>query len=249
MNVTRRCRSYFLRGLAVLLPTMLTIWILACGFNFVQENVTVHINRGLVKAITWVWAQQHKEISDTALETYEGKLTEKFAKGFAGSIVGLLIAIAIIVLVGALLASVAGRVLWRGVEAVILGVPVLRRVYPYVKQVTDFILTQEEQKKVFSKVVAVEYPRAGMWAVGFVTGSGLRRISEDMDQEWLTVLISTCPTPITGPIVVVPKEQTIALDMTIEEAFRFVISAGVVIPDDQHPIALPASSVVEQEKC
>jgi len=249
MNVTRRCRNYFLRGLAVLLPTMLTIWILAWGFNFVQENVTVHINRGLVKGITWVWAQQHKEISDTAVETYEGKLTEEFANGFAGSIVGLLIAIAIIFLVGALLASMAGKVLWRGVEAVIRGVPVLRRVYPYVKQVTDFILTQEEQQKVFSKVVAVEYPRAGMWAVGFVTGSGLRRISEDTDQEWLTILISTCPTPITGPIVVVPKEQTIALDMTIEEAFRFVVSAGVVIPDDQHPIALPAASVVEQEKC
>lgn len=248
MNVTRRCRSYFLRGLAVLLPTMLTIWILACGFNFVQENVTVHINRGLVKAITWAWAQQHEGISDTALTTYKDNLNEKFARGFAGSIVGLLIAIAIIFLVGALLASVAGRVLWRGIEAVILGVPVLRRVYPYVKQVTDFILTQEEQKKVFSKVVAVEYPRAGMWAVGFVTGSGLRRISEDTDQEWLTVLISTSPTPITGPVVVVPREQTIPLDMTIEEAFRFVVSAGVVIPDDQHPIALPASAV-EQEKC
>jgi len=248
MNVTRRCRNYFLRGLAVLLPTMLTIWILACGFRFVQENVTVHINRGLVGAMTWAWAQRHEGVSDAALETYKGSLNEKFAKGFAGSIVGLLIAVAIIFLVGALLASVAGRVLWRGVEAVILGVPVLRRVYPYVKQVTDFILTQEQQKKAFSKVVAVEYPRAGMWALGFVTGSGFRRISEDTDQEWLTVLISTCPTPITGPIVAVPKEQTIALDMTIEEAFRFVISAGVVTPDDQHRIALPAATV-EQEKC
>jgi uncharacterized membrane protein len=247
MNVTRRFRNYFLRGLAVLLPTMLTIWILAWGYGLIQRNVSVHINKGLVKAQTWVWAQRHQGISDDAVKTYEGKLTEKFARGFAGSIVGLLIAMVAVFLVGALLASVVGRALWGIIEASIMSTPVLRRVYPYVKQVTDFVLPPEDQKRMFSSVVAVEYPRTGLWSIGFVTGSGLRKISQSEQQEFLTVLISTSPTPITGPVVFVPKEEAIELDMTIEEAVRFVVSAGVVAPDSRQPMALPAA-VLEQEK-
>jgi uncharacterized membrane protein len=248
MNVTRRFRNYFLRGLAVLLPTMLTIWILAWGYGLIRWNVSVHINRGIVRAQTWVWAQKHPGISDDAIEKYRSDLDERFAKGFAGSIVGLLIAAVVTVLVGALLAGVVGRAVWRVIEASIANTPVVRRVYPYVKQVTDFMLPLEDQKSMFSKVVAVEYPRQGCWSVGFVTGSGLRQISQHERQEFLTVLVSTSPTPITGPVVVVPKEETISLDMTIEEAVRFVVSAGVVAPDGRHPSALPATSV-EQEKC
>jgi uncharacterized membrane protein len=247
MNVTRRFRNYFLRGLAVLLPTMLTIWILAWGYGLIQRNVSIHINKGIVKAQTWVWAQRHEEISEEAIKTYEDKLNSRFANGFAGSIVGLLIAMVAIVLVGALLASVVGRALWRGVEASIMNTPVVRRVYPYVKQVTDFVLPPEDQKRMFSKVVAVEYPRQGLWSVGFVTGSGLRSISQHEQQEFLTVLISSSPTPITGPVVIVPRDETISLDMTIEEAVRFIVSGGVVAPDGRLA-ALPAA-LVEQEKC
>jgi len=248
MNITRRFKSYFLRGLAVLLPTMLTVWILAWGYGLIQRNVTVHINKGIVKAQTRVWAQRHQGISEDAVKKYESDLTERFAKGFAGSIVGMGVAMVAIVLVGALLASVVGKALWRVIEASIMNTPVLRRVYPYVKQVTDFVLPPEDQKRMFSRVVALEYPRPGLWTIGFVTGSGLRRISQSEQREFLTVLISTCPTPITGPVVFVPKEETIALDMTVEEAVRFVVSAGVVAPNGRCPSARPAA-LVEQEKC
>jgi len=63
MNVTHRFRGYFLRGLAVLLPTILTIWILAWGYGLIQRNISVHINKGIVKAQTWVWVQKHEGIS------------------------------------------------------------------------------------------------------------------------------------------------------------------------------------------
>lgn len=248
MNLTRRFRNYFLHGLAVLLPTMLTIWILAWGYGLIQRNVSVHINKGLVRAMTWVWARQHEGISNDAIDKYRDNLTDRFAKGFAGSIVGLLIAMVAIFLVGALLASVVGRALWRIIEASIMNTPVIRRVYPYVKQVTDFVLPPEDQKRMFSKVVAVEYPRQGCWSVGFVTGSGLRSISRGEQQEFLTVLVSTSPTPITGPVVIIPKDEAISLDMTVEEAVRFIVSGGVVAPDARHPRALPAAAV-EQEEC
>jgi len=232
MTITRRFKSYFLRGLAVLLPTMLTIWILAWGYGLIQRNISVHINRGLVWSIMQTQGPEGLAKED---------LDQILVVGAAGSAVGFLIALVLIVLVGAILASVVGRGLWRLVEAFIRSTPVLRRVYPYVKQVTDFVLTQEEQKKMFSRVVAVEYPRKGIWSIGFVTGSGLKKITASIQKEFLTILIPNSPTPITGYVIVVPKEQTIALDMTIEEAFRFAISAGVVAPDSQRVMAPPAS--------
>jgi uncharacterized membrane protein len=230
MSITRRFKSYFLRGLAVLLPTMLTLWILAKAYKFLQDNIAVYINKGLVQLILRVQGPTGPS---------QQRLEEIFVDGTAGSVVGFLIALAFVFLVGALLASVMGRALWRLVERSIETTPVLRRVYPYVKQITDFLLTQEDRPQVFSRVVAVEYPRKGAWSLGFVTGSGLRRISESVQQELLTVLISTSPTPITGYVVVVPKDQTIALDMTVEEAFRFLVSGGVIAPGSPPPNALP----------
>ena len=115
-----------------------------------------------------------------------------------------------------------------------MNTPFLRQVYPYVKQVTDFLLTQKEQKNVFSRVVAVEYPRKGIWSMGMVTGSGLKKVVDSVEKEFLTILIPTSPTPFTGFVIMVPKEQTIELDMTIEEALRFAISAGVIAPSNEH---------------
>ena len=94
---------------------------------------------------------------------------------------------------------------------------------------TDFLFS--DQKLSFSRVVAVQYPRKGVWSVGMVTGSGLRRISENPGTEMLTVFMPTSPTPFTGFIIVVPREETIDLDMPIEQAVRFFISGGVLSPD------------------
>jgi uncharacterized membrane protein len=112
-----------------------------------------------------------------------------------GSIAGFLIALVAVCIVGALLASVVGKTLWRMTEKFIMNTPFLRRVYPYIKQITDFLLTQEEQKKLFSRVVAVEYPRKSIWSIGFVTGSGIQRVVDNVKKEFLTVLIPTSPTP------------------------------------------------------
>jgi len=120
-----------------------------------------------------------------------------------------------------------------------LNTPVMRRVYPYVKQVTNFILPPEEQAQRFSGVVAVEYPRKGVWSLGFVTGEGLRSVVERLGSEFLTVMVPTSPTPVTGWVITVPKADTIALDMTVEEALRFIVSAGVIAPDGEHPALLP----------
>ena len=82
----------------------------------------------------------------------------------------------------------------------------------------------------FSRVVGVEYPRKGIWSMGLVTGSGIKKIIAKVEKEFLTILIPTSPTPFTGFVIMVPKEDTVDLDMTIEEALRFAVSGGVITP-------------------
>jgi uncharacterized membrane protein len=217
MSVARRFKSYFFRGLAVLLPTILTIWILVWGYGFIQDNISIHIKRGLVRLIILAGGSE-EELS-------------KFWIGGALSIAGFLLALIGVCIVGAVLASVVGRSLWRIIEKFIMNTPFLRQIYPYVKQITDFLLTQEEKKKLFSQVVAIEYPRKGIWAIGMVTGSGLKKIVDKVEKEFVTVFVPSSPTPFTGYVIMVPKEQTIEMDMTIEEALRFAVSGGVIAPE------------------
>ena len=184
-----------------------------------------------------------------ASESFVDERLDKFWINVALSVAGFLIALSIVCVIGALLASVVGKTLWRIVEKFIMNTPFLRQVYPYVKQITDFLLTREEQKKLFSRVVAVEYPRKGIWSMGMVTGSGLKKVVDNVKKEFLTVLIPTSPTPFTGFVIMVPKEQTIELDMTIEEALRFAVSAGVIAPQsDKGAGFLPPAGLESKEK-
>jgi len=232
MPITRRLKSYFFRGLAVLLPTIVTIWILAWGYSFIQKNIGIYINRGLVRLTMLV---KGLDWNNESLR----KVWSDFWVDGLGSIAGFIIALIAVFIVGALLASVVGKAIWRMIEGFIMNTPLLRRIYPYVKQITDFLLTQDEHEKMFSRVVALEYPRKGTWSIGFVTGSGLKRVVDNVEKEFLTILIPNSPMPVTGYVIMVPKEQTIALDMTVEEAFRFTISAGVIAPGSQQVAALP----------
>lgn len=261
MSVRRRFKGYFLHGLAVLLPTILTLWLFVWAYTFIQTKIGVHINRGLVYAIALL-ANDRIQVTDNEIRAYllknkpelagnEQELQvhmrradilrkvriEHLAKTWVyglGSIAGFLVAVVGVCIFGALLASYVGRSIWRNVEKFIMNTPILRKVFPYVKQVTDFFLTNEEQKKLFSRVVAVEYPRKGIWSLGFVTGSGLEKVVNSVKREFLTVIIPTSPTPFTGFVITVPKKQTIDLDMTIEEALRFIISGGVIAPGSEN---------------
>jgi uncharacterized membrane protein len=234
------------------------------GYTFIQGNISIHINRGLVRIIAFVGGEQIN-VSDDEVRAYlltkkpeldknpglleiemnradikRGARIRHLEKTWVdgpGSIAGFIVALIGVCVFGALLASVVGRSLWRMVERFMMNTPFLRRVYPYIKQVTDFVLTQEDQKKLFSRVVAVEYPRRGIWSVGFVTGSGLQKVTDNLRKEFLTVIIPTSPTPFTGFVITVPKKLTLDLDMTVEEALRFIVSGGVITPGNGRPIS------------
>ena len=223
-----RFRGYFLRGLGVLLPTVLTIWLILWGFNFINDKISVHIKHLIIFGIKLAGGS-------------EATLANFWISWFL-SIAGFLIALGIVYIVGIMFASVLGRGIWQYIERLMANIPLLKQIYPYIKQMTDFFFKQEETKKIFSRVVAVEYPRKGIWSVGYVTGSGIKKIVEGQNKEFVTVLIPTAPTPFGGFLIIVPKEEVVDLDMSIEEALRFILSAGVIIPGEQNAAQSPAGS-------
>ncbi|HTI51674.1 MAG TPA: DUF502 domain-containing protein [Planctomycetaceae bacterium] len=116
-------------------------------------------------------------------------------------------------------------------EYVLTQVPLVRNVYSTVKQVTDFVLSDREVE--FKRVVALEYPRAGSWTVGFVTGEGMLECSAAVGEAMLTVLVPTSPMPAGGFTIMVPRSQVVDLDMTVDQALQFIVSCGVLTPPSQ----------------
>jgi len=139
--------------------------------------------------------------------------------------------LAVMYLVGKLLAAGIGRFFWHQIESLINRLPIIRNVYSSVKQVTDFAFSENEVQ--FTRVVAVEYPRKGVWSMGFVTGESLLEIRRAAGEPMLSVLMPTSPMPATGFTISVPKSETIDLNLTIDQAIQFCVSCGVVVPDHQ----------------
>lgn len=219
MQAFKNFRSYFFRGMAALLPTILTIWIFVQCYIFVQDKVSVYINKGVVLLIT------------RFTERYSVEFLNDFWVDGPGRITGFFLAIIGVCFIGAFLASFAGRAIWRIIEKGFASIPLVKKVYPYIKQITDFVLAKK--KLSFNKVVALQYPRKGVWSVGMVTGTGLKKIVNSHEKEFLTVFVPSSPTPFTGYVIMTPKDETIELDMSIEEALRFTISGGVITPAER----------------
>lgn len=271
MQAFKNFRTYFFRGLAALLPTILTIWIFAQGYLFVKGNISEHVNRGIVWVLTssfdWyppVTTEQLEKYAiklDSTLESDPARLRQKIQdeeiidgaqKALAakywvdgpGQIAGFIVVFVGVCFLGAILASVAGRTIWHTMEKMLMNAPFVKQVYPYIKQVTDFMLTKKQLA--FSKVVAIQYPRKGVWSLGLVTGTGLKRLVGKIEKEFLTIFIPSSPTPFTGYVIMTPKEETVDVEMTVEEALRFTISGGVITPAEHE--AFQALTTKEENK-
>jgi uncharacterized membrane protein len=107
----------------------------------------------------------------------------------------------------------------------------VRAVYPHAKQLVDFFLSDNEME--FDSVVAAPYPSPGIWSIGLVTGGGLPELSDDQKGEMRAIYIPSSPLPMTGYTVFIAAKDLIPLDMTVEEAFRLVVSVGVLVPEGQ----------------
>ncbi|MCG3180883.1 MAG: hypothetical protein BIFFINMI_03246 [Phycisphaerae bacterium] len=222
------------RGLAVLLPTLLTLIILLWAYNILDTYVAEPLNKVMQHAIA-------PFVDQNTLEPYRGslplekRLTAKKADLLAAywdahwlGWTGMVLALILVFIVGLLTGSFLGRTGWRVIERMLQRVPGIKQVYPYVKQVTDFVLNERPLE--YSRVVMVEYPRKGCWSLGLVTGLGLDEMNRMTGTEMLAVFIPSSPTPVTGYVIQVPRSDVYDVNLTVDQALRFTISGGVVQP-------------------
>ena len=215
-------KQLFKRGLAALLPTLLTLLILLKAYQFLQDTVGFWISKGLSKF--WGWSSGYTVP----------------AEGWLASVltgVGVLLAAVGVFLLGYFVSTVVGRWVYGQFDAWLKRLPVVRQVYPGLKQVTDFLLTERAIR--FTQVVAVAYPRRGIYSLGFVTGEGFREIHRATARRMINVFMPSSPTPVRGYVVFFPEDEVVYLDISVEEAFRFIVSGGVVIPGSQRVFPVP----------
>jgi uncharacterized membrane protein len=151
------------------------------------------------------------------------------ALGFSIPGFGIILSIAILLLTGMLAANLFGRRLVALWESVLGRIPLVRTIYNSVKQISATILTSDG--KSFRKVVMIEYPRKGLWSLGFLTNETLSIECNHLDGEYMAVFVPTTPNPTSGYIIMVARNDVIELEMSIEEGFKFVISMGVIVPN------------------
>lgn len=120
----------------------------------------------------------------------------------------------------------------RGVEQI----PIIRNVYGSVKQVTDFVFSESQVE--YTRVIACEYPRKGIWSLGMVTSDSMADLAAAANEEVLAVLIPTSPLPMTGYTVTIRKSEAIDLNISIDQALQYIVSCGVVVPPQQLTAAM-----------
>ena len=140
----------------------------------------------------------------------------------------ILMSVILITLIGFLSLSFIGRKLLDVFDNILKRIPILRTIYSAIVQMTETFTKSDNKKK---NVVLVEYPRKGSWAVGFATRENTGEISNKTQQKLINVFVPTTPNPTSGFLLMFPKEDVIYLDLTFEEASKFIVSAGTANPD------------------
>jgi uncharacterized membrane protein len=171
------------------------------------------------------------EIPLTARGIFERYIELKYLTTYHVILIFTPLFIFVIYLLGKFMANRIGRLSWGLFESAIRRVPLVSNVYSPVKQVSDFLLNDRDIRA--TRVVAVEWPRKGVWTLGLVTGESMQDIEAAANEPVLSVLICTSPMPMTGFTVTVRSSETLDLNISIDQAFQFVISCGVVIPPAQ----------------
>jgi len=202
-----RLRGYFLAGVLVTAPVVITLASAWWFVGFVDSKVVPLI--------------PGRYNPDVYLKDIVG-----FEIGLPG--LGVVVLLVLITLIGALTAGFVGRYVVHLGERVLARMPVIRSVYAAIKQIFETVLKQ--QSTAFRQAVLIEYPRRGIWAVGFITGNTEGEVQKLTKDKMVNVFLPTTPNPTSGFLLFVPQKELINLSMSVEEAIKMVISAGIVTP-------------------
>lgn len=205
MKLGSKIRAYLFTGILVTAPVAITFYM---AYKFILW-VDRMVNRMIPPRI-------NEMLSDIIPFTIPG--------------LGLLMLIVALILVGMFAAGFLGKFFLRLGEWIVYKMPLISSVYSVLKQIFETFFSTKNQA--FSKVVLLEYPRKGIWILGLVSSETKGEVNERMGIEMLNVFIPTTPNPTSGFLIFVPKEDTVELDMSVEEGLKFIISGGLVEPEN-----------------
>ena len=195
-------KKYFITGLLVLVPLFITLWVLSTLIHTMDQSLLL---------LPEAWQPKH-------------------LFGFNVPGLGALLTLGIIFVTGLVATNIFGQqliVLW---ESLLARVPFVKTIYSSVKQVSDTLFS--DSGNAFRKAVLVQYPRLGSWTIAFVTGTPGGDVVNHLHGDYISVYVPTTPNPTSGFFLMMPKAEVIELDMSVDEALKYIISMGTVAPKD-----------------
>jgi len=198
-------KRYLITGLLVLVPLAITIWVLTTLIGIMDRSL-------LLLPASW---------------RPEARL------GYNIPGLGALLTVLIVLVTGVIATNFFGKRILQFWEALLARVPVVKSIYYSVKQVSDTLFSDSGQA--FRKALLVQYPRAGCWTIAFQTGHPGGTVARHLPGEHVSVYVPTTPNPTSGFFLMMPVSEVIELDMSVDEALKYIISMGVVVPADKFP--------------
>jgi uncharacterized membrane protein len=196
----RRLRNYLIAGLLVWLPILITVWVVRFLSGILDQSLVL---------IPRPWRP----------ETLFGR----YIPGL-----GIILSLVLLLVTGVLVRYLFGRQIVQGLESLVRRIPVVGQVYGGAKTFSETVLADKGRS--FKQVVLVQFPHPGVYSVGFITSEDLEEFQARMGRDVICVVVPHTPTPTGGFIVVVPRDDVIYLDMSVDEAMKMVLTLGVVVP-------------------
>lgn len=214
-----RLRGYLFAGIVVTAPISITVYLTYVFLTFVDAQVAGLLPRDWYDALY-------------GATTFPG--------------IGLVISLTGFILIGWFATNFLGRLIIRISEYIVDRMPVVRTLYSAIKQIFETIMAS--QSSAFREVVMLEYPRRGVWSIGFITGKSEGQIQEFTEAETMNVFVPTTPNPTSGYLLFVPRDELKFLDMSVEDGVKLVVSAGIITPEEGKPSAPNAKKNGKRKK-
>ena len=196
-------KKYFITGLLVLVPFFITMWVISSLIGLMDQSL-------LLLPLNW---------------------RPKAQLGLEVPGVGALLTLFIVFFTGRIATNFFGRQLILLWEALLAKVPVVKSIYASVKQVSDTLFS--DSGNAFRQAVLVQFPHQGSWTIAFVTGKPGGDVANHLQGDYLSVFVPTTPNPTGGYFLMMPRAEVIVLDMSVDEALKYIISMGVVAPTEK----------------
>jgi uncharacterized membrane protein len=200
-----RLRDNFLAGIVVILPVAVTLWLLAALYRFINDGIL-----------------------NPLIKYFQLNLTNMHLEYGARTVVFLLL-IAVVIVIGVATRIIFIRKVFSTGEKMFFKIPMIGKVYVTIKQMSKAFLG--ERKGIFKTPVLVEYPRKGIYSIGFITSDAKGEIQKKTEKKLVNIFVPTTPNPTSGILLLVPEDEVTGLNMSVEEAMKLVISGGMVTPE------------------